>query len=165
MKANTILIRRALESDVPDILRLIRELAIFEREPDAVEVTEQDLIREGFGEDPLFACLLALDGNVVAGMALYYYRFSTWKGRAIHLEDLIVNEAYRGQGIGSRLLDEIVTIGREEGLRRINWEVLDWNQPAIDFYESRGAHIMEEWRPVHLDEKGIRDYPGNTASK
>ncbi len=154
-------IRKARAEDVPDIFRLIRELAEFERAPEAVEVTEQDLIRDGFGEEPRFECLLAESGGEVAGMAFYYYRYSTWKGPALHLEDLIVSQTYRGRGIGSRLLDEIVALGRRQGLRRIYWEVLDWNRPAIDFYESRGARIMEEWRMVHLDEKGIRDYPGN----
>lgn len=159
MKTTSIQIRKALAADVPEILRLIVELAVFEKEPDAVEVTEEDLIRAGFGENPQFECILALDGGEVAGLALYYYRFSTWKGRAIHLEDLIVREAHRGKGIGSLLLDEIVRLGKAQGLRRIYWEVLEWNRPAIDFYESRGAKIMEDWRMVHLDARGIADYP------
>jgi GNAT superfamily N-acetyltransferase len=158
-------IRKAGAEDVPEIYRLIRELAEFERAPEAVEVNEEDLLRDGFGEDPRFECLLAERDGAVAGMAFYYYRYSTWKGTALHLEDLIVSERYRGQGIGSRLLDEIVALGRSQGLRRIYWEVLDWNRPAIEFYESRGACIMEEWRMVHLDEAGIRAYPGNNRNK
>lgn len=161
MKLSAVNIRPATEADASVILQLIRELAEFEREPQAVEVTEEDLIREGFGPLALFQCLLAETGGEVAGMALYYYRFSTWKGRALHLEDLIVRDAWRGQGIGSLLLDEVVRLGRDQGLRRIYWEVLEWNRPAIEFYQSRGAKIMEEWRMVHLDRDGIRDYPFN----
>lgn len=165
MKTSSTQIRRAVESDVPDILRLIRELADFEREPEAVEVTEEDLLRAGFGPEPLFECLLAFRDAEVVGLALYYYRFSTWKGRALHLEDLIVSERFRGKGIGSLLLDEVVELGRRQGLRRIYWEVLEWNRPAIDFYESRGATIMEDWRMVHLGEEAITNYPAGKRTE
>lgn len=137
------------------VLDLIRELAVFEREPDAVVVTVADLQRDGFGDQPLFHTFVAeVDGQIVA-MALYYYRYSTWKGKTIHLEDLIVKEAMRGSGLGFALYSEIIAQGKRDGVRRIEWNVLDWNTPAIDFYVKSGARILEDWRVVNMDENGI----------
>jgi len=140
------------------VLGLIKALAIFEREPDAVEITVQDLNDKGFGAHPAFQCFVAEMDNKVEGIALVYKRFSTWKGEVLHLEDLIVNQKKRGQGLGEALLNEVVKYGNELGVKRICWEVLDWNTPAIDFYEKKGAKIMRDWDVVHLDKQGIKNY-------
>ena len=151
-------IRQGQKSDMPAVLSLITDLAVFEKEPDAVEVTLTDLERDGFSKHPLFRCWVAeVDENVV-GLALVYDRYSTWKGRAIHLEDLIVKSQFRGNGIGSALLDTVVSYGYKEKVRRISWEVLDWNTPAIELYKKKGGRILEEWRVVQLDERGIEIY-------
>ena len=143
---------------MPTVLQLIQELAVFEKEPDAVVVTVDDLIRDGFGEKPLFHTFVAeLNGEII-GMALYYYRYSTWKGKTIHLEDLIVKEAHRGTGAGLALYTEIMKQGKKDGVRRIEWNVLDWNEPAIRFYEKSGAKVLDDWRVVHMDEEGINRF-------
>ena len=152
------IIRKALKKDMPSVLELIQELAIFEKEPDAVVVTVDDLIRDGFSENPLFQCFVAEVDNEIIGMALYYYRYSTWKGKTIHLEDLIVKESKRGTGAGFALYKEIIKQGKAENVRRIEWNVLDWNTPAIDFYEKSGAKVLGDWRVVHMDENGITNF-------
>jgi GNAT superfamily N-acetyltransferase len=151
-------IRKATEKDMPFVLELIQELAIFEKEPDAVVVTVDDLVRDGFSEQPLFQCFVAEVENEIIGMALFYYRYSTWKGKTIHLEDLIVKESKRGTGAGFALYKEIIQQGKAENVRRIEWNVLDWNTPAIDFYEKSGAKVLGDWRVVHMDENGITNF-------
>ena len=152
------MIRKATRNDMPSVLELIQELATFEKEPDAVVVTVDDLVRDGFSENPLFQCFVAeVDGEII-GMALYYYRYSTWKGKTIHLEDLIVKENKRGTGAGFALYKEIIKQGKAENVLRIEWNVLDWNTPAIDFYEKSGAKVLSEWRVVHMDDKGIERF-------
>ena len=156
------IIRIATKNDMPSVLELIQELATFEKEPDAVVVTVDDLVRDGFSENPLFQCFVAeVDGEII-GMALYYYRFSTWKGKTIHLEDLIVKENKRGTGAGFALYKEIIKQGKAENVRRIEWNVLDWNTPAIDFYEKSGAKVLGDWRVVHMDDKGIEQFLNTT---
>lgn len=148
-------IRKGNQADMPAVLSLIRELAVFEKEPDAVVVTVPDLIRDGFSENPLFHTFVAEKDGVIVGMALYYYRYSTWKGKTIHLEDLIVSENMRGSGLGFALYSEIIKQGKKDGVRRIEWNVLDWNTPAIDFYKKSGAKVLQAWRVVNMDEHGI----------
>lgn len=143
---------------MPQVLGLIQELAVFEKEPDAVEVTLEDLEQDGFGKNPAFHCFVAEVNSKIEGIALVYNRYSTWKGRAIHLEDLIVSEPMRGKGIGTALLDEVIKYGHNLGVKRINWEVIDWNDPAIAFYEKKGAHVMRDWDVVQLNEEGIKNY-------
>ena len=156
------IIRKATKNDMPSVLELIQELATFEKEPDAVMVTVDDLVRDGFSENPLFQCFVAeVDGEII-GMALYYYRYSTWKGKTIHLEDLIVKESKRGTGAGFALYKEIIKQGKAENVRRIEWNVLDWNTPAIDFYEKSGAKVLGDWRVVHMDDKGIEQFLNTT---
>lgn len=156
------MIRKATKNDMPSVLELIQELATFEKEPDAVVVTVDDLVRDGFSENPLFQCFVAEVDNEIIGMALYYYRYSTWKGKTIHLEDLIVKENKRGTGAGFALYKEIIKQGKAENVRRIEWNVLDWNTPAIDFYEKSGAKVLGDWRVVHMDENGIEQFLNTT---
>ncbi|UGU17532.1 GNAT family N-acetyltransferase [Sinomicrobium kalidii] len=155
------IIRDATIGDMPGVMALIEELAVFEKEPDAVEITVEDLERDGFGEKPAFHCFVAEMEDNIAGIALVYPRYSTWKGIALHLEDLVVSRKYRGKGLGKALLSRVIEYGHELGVKRINWEVLDWNEPAIKFYEHNGARIIKEWNVVHLDEKGIANYVAN----
>ncbi|WP_299126728.1 GNAT family N-acetyltransferase [uncultured Winogradskyella sp.] len=150
--------RLAAIEDMPRVLELINELAIYEKEPDAVEVTLELLESDGFGKQPKFTCFVAEVKNKVEGIALVYPRYSTWKGTVLHLEDLIVSEACRGLGLGTKLLDKVVCYGKNLGVKRISWEVLDWNEPAIKFYESKGANVMRDWDVVQLNEKGIENY-------
>ncbi len=151
-------IRKADAKDMPQVYTLIKELAVFEKEPDAVEVTVDDLVRDGFGDEKRFHCFVGESEGEVVGMALVYARYSTWKGPAIHLEDLIVTKRMRGSGLGSALLAEVVRYGNRTGVKRICWEVLDWNEPAIRFYESKGAKVMRDWDVVQLDEEGMREF-------
>ncbi len=149
------IIRDAKPQDMEQVLGLIQELATFEKEPDAVEVTVQELIDEGFGENPLFHCFVAEVDNRIVGIALVYYRFSTWKGRSIHLEDLIVKESMRGTGLGSALYTQVLKYAKSKGVRRVEWVVLDWNKNAIDFYEKSGAKLLKDWYLVQMDENGV----------
>lgn len=152
------IIRKATQKDMPFVLELIQELATFEKEPDAVVVTVNDLICDGFAENPLFHCYVAEKENTIIGMALFYYRYSTWKGKTIHLEDLIVKADQRGTGAGFALYKEIIKQGKKDKVRRIEWNVLDWNTPAIDFYEKSGAKVLDDWRVVQMDETGIERF-------
>lgn len=144
-------IRLATEADIPVILSLIHALAAYEREPDAVQIGEAELHRDGFGPQPLFECLLAEDDNgKAAGFALYFPIYSTWRGPSLHLEDLFVQPQHRGRGIGKALLAQVAAIAMERGCSRMQWDVLDWNTPAIDFYQSRGAIMLEPWRIMRV---------------
>ena len=151
-------LRNAQVEDMEQVLGLVQELADFEKEPEAVEVNLKDLEKDGFGNHPLFHCFVAETEEKIVGIALVYPRYSTWKGPVIHLEDLIVTKSMRGKGVGSALLDEVVKYGKSLGVKRISWEVLDWNEPAINFYESKGANVMRDWDVVQLDEMGIQNY-------
>jgi GNAT superfamily N-acetyltransferase len=151
-------IRTAKPTDMKEVLGLIQELAVFEKEPDAVEVTEDDLITDGFGASPAFHCFVAEKDAAIVGIALVYPRYSTWKGIALHLEDLIVTQSLRGTGIGSALLKCVVDYAKELGVKRVSWDVLDWNESAISFYQSKGAKVLRDWDVVHLDEEGIKNF-------
>lgn len=159
------IIRKGTVQDMPAVLNLIKELALFEKEPDAVVVTLADLERDGFGESPLFNTFIAEFEGEIVGMALYYYRYSTWKGKTIHLEDLIVTDTMRGTGLGLALYTEIMAQGKKDGVRRVEWNVLDWNTPAIDFYKKSGAKVLDDWLVAQMDEKGIADFLQSNTSK
>lgn len=151
-------IREGKKEDMPAVLGLIKELAAFEKEPDAVVVTVDELVGDGFGDSPLFHTFVAeADGEVIA-MALFYYRYSTWKGRTIHLEDLIVKEDKRGTGAGSALYKEVIKFAKADGVRRVEWVVLNWNTHAIEFYERSGAAILQDWLTVQMNEEGITKF-------
>ncbi|MGZ9734484.1 N-acetyltransferase family protein [Flavobacterium sp. GNP002] len=154
-------IRRGNPQDMQAVLGLIQELAEFEKEPDAVLVTVDDLIRDGFGPVPLFHVFVAEVEDDIVGIALWYYRFSTWKGKTIHLEDLVVKDKMRGTGLGYALYSEIIKQGKKDQVRRVEWNVLDWNTPAIDFYEKSGAKVLRDWYVVQMDEIGINHFVEN----
>ena len=154
-------IRRGNANDMKAVLGLIQELAEFEKEPDVVLVTVDDLIRDGFGSVPLFHVFVAEVEEEIVGIALYYYRFSTWKGKTIHLEDLVVKDKMRGTGLGYALYSEIIKQGKKDQVRRVEWNVLDWNTPAIDFYEKSGAKVLKDWYVVQMDEIGINHFVEN----
>ncbi|RWW93767.1 GNAT family N-acetyltransferase [Flavobacterium cerinum] len=152
------LIRKGQKEDMPAVLDLIKELATFEKEPNAVAITVDELIKEGFGDMPLFHTFVAeVDGEII-GTALFYYRFSTWKGKTIHLEDLIVKQEKRGTGAGSALYKEVIRFAKQDGVRRVEWVVLNWNTHAINFYERSGATILQDWLTVQMDEEGITKF-------
>lgn len=161
----SIIIRKAQPEDIPSIYKLICELAIFEKEPDAVQVTEEELYRYGFSKEAFYKCIVAEAAGEIVGIALFYFRFSTWKGKAVHLEDLIVTESYRGKGIGRDLYDEVLLYAHAEGVRRVQWEVLDWNQSAIDFYKKSGTSILKDWYLAQMHTEELAAYTSTKKSQ
>ena len=153
-----ILVRLSISTDMPQVLRLIKELAAFEKEPNAVKITVDTLIKEGFGKNPSFTCFVAEVEEEIIGMALVYDRFSTWKGRSVHLEDLIVSEKIRGTGVGKALYSKVIAYAAAQKVKRLEWVVLDWNKGAIKFYEKSGATILKDWYLVQMDGEGIKNY-------
>ena len=156
----TLKIRKAISSDVKDIIRLLVELAVYEKEPDAVKVTEEELIRDGFGSNPRYECLLAEFNSQVVGLAFFTPRYSTWVGDTLHLEDLVVTKKMRGKGIGTLLYREFLLEAKHRGVNRVEWSVLDWNKTAIDFYKKSGAIVdgLEQWKIVRMDKQIIEKY-------
>jgi GNAT superfamily N-acetyltransferase len=149
-------IRAATAADAAQILAFIRALAVYERAPDAVVATEEGLLRDGFCPNPFYQCLIAEHDGRPAGFALYFFNYSTWVGRpGIYLEDLFVLPELRGLGIGKALLKQVAAVAVEKGCQRLQWEVLDWNTPAIDFYRAMGAEFLDEWRNVRLTGEAI----------
>ncbi len=149
-------IRAAVETDIPLILEFIRELATYERAPEQAVARPQDLRRDGWGPDPKFRVLIAEWNNRPAAFALFFYNYSTWQGRpGLFLEDLFVRPEFRGKGIGKALLVQLAQIAVGENCGRFVWNVLDWNQPAIDFYELLGAKMMSEWRIMRVEGEAL----------
>lgn len=151
-------IRAARPDDVALILALVRELAEYEREPHAVRLTEADLLRDGFpepGGPAYYECLIAEENGEPAGMALFFPVYSTWRGRSLHLEDLFVRPRFRGRGIGRALLTRVAGLAVERGCALLFWHVLDWNQPAIAFYQSLGAMPLEDWTRMRLQDEAL----------
>jgi GNAT superfamily N-acetyltransferase len=147
----SIVIRDAVREDVPAMFELIKELALYEKAPEQVTNTVEQMYADGFGENPIFGTIISeVDGEIV-GMALYYYRYSTWKGKRLYLEDLIVSETMRGRGLGEKLLNAIIEKARQTSCTGLMWQVLDWNEPAINFYKKFGARFDEGWVNVHID--------------
>jgi len=154
-------IRPATPSDVPQILAFIRALAAYEREPNAVTATEQALLEHGFGPNPFYFCLIAEHSDRPAGFALYFFNYSTWLGRpGLYVEDLFVHPEFRGLGIGKALLQKVAAIAVEKDCPRLQWEVLDWNTPAIDFYRAMNAEFLDEWRNVRVTGEALKRLAG-----
>ncbi len=153
-----ITIRKAKKEDMSRVHELIMELAVYEKLPQEVEVNQNDLVNDGFGENPLFHCFVAEVNSKVEGMAIIYNRYSTWKGKTVHLEDLIVTKNMRNKGIGALLLDKVILFGKEMNVKRISWEVIDWNKEAIKFYERKGAKLISDWNIIHLNNEAIKNY-------
>lgn len=147
----SVTIRLATVDDVSEIRRLIVGLALYEKEPaETVEVSLDELRRDGFGAQPVFRCLLAEVDNVAIGFALFHYCYSTWQGKCMYLEDLYVEEAARGTGTGTLLLKTVAAIAHAEGCKRMSWQALDWNTPALNFYEALGAYRGDSWVNLRL---------------
>ncbi len=146
------------KKDCQSILTLIQELATFEKEPNAVEINVEDLERDGFGDNPKFQGFVAEVENKIVGIALFYERYSTWKGTTLHLEDLIVTQSMRNKGIGSALYKAFLSYAYEKKVRRVEWAVLDWNTHAIDFYKKTGATILKDWRVAQMTYEQLKKY-------
>jgi GNAT superfamily N-acetyltransferase len=138
-------IRKGTESDIEQALSLVKELAIYEKAPDEVEVTPTEMRAWGFGPHKIFDFFVAEENDIIIGMALYYFKYSTWKGKCLFLEDIIVTESQRGKGTGKLLFDKIIEVSKETNVRRMEWQVLDWNTPAINFYKKYAATLDGEW--------------------
>ncbi len=159
----SVLIRDAVQNDMKQVLMLIKELAKFEKEPNAVILDEEQLVRDGFSKNPKFKCFVAESNNEIIGMALCYPRYSTWKGATMHLEDLIVTKSRRGNGVGSLLFSKFINYAHSLRVKRIEWAVLDWNVNAIEFYEKNGAKILSDWRVAQMDEDSIKKFCNNES--
>jgi len=138
-------VRRAVKKDCPRLLELVKELALYEKAPQEVTVTAEHFEESGFGSNPVWWAFVAEENGVIQGFALYYIRYSTWKGQTMYLEDILVTEAARGKGIGKLLMDQLIIEAIEKGFSRIVWQVLEWNEPAINFYKKYNADFDAEW--------------------
>lgn len=145
-----ITIRQGTKKDLPAAFELIKELALYEKAPDEVNNTLEMMEEDGFGANPVFGFVVAEEDGEIHGMSMYYWRYSTWKGKRIYLEDLIVTEQKRGTGIGKKLFEKTMEVGRQAGATGMMWQVLDWNTPAINFYKKYNAHIEDGWLNCHL---------------
>ena len=151
-------IRKGTEKDLPQVLGLIKELAEYERAPNEVEVTVEEMQNWGFGKEKLFDFFVAENENKIVGIALYYFKYSTWKGKCLFLEDIIVTEAFRRYGLGSKLFNEVVTVAKQLKVRRMEWQVLEWNEPAINFYKKYEANLDPEWVNGKLTYRQLQDH-------
>jgi GNAT superfamily N-acetyltransferase len=141
----SIIIRKGLSTDIENTLHLVKELAAYENAPKEVEVTVEEMTNWGFGTDQIFDFYVAENNNTIVGIAIYYYKYSTWKGKCLFLEDIIVTESQRGKGIGKLLFNKVIEVAKETTVRRMEWQVLDWNKPAIDFYKKYDSTLDGEW--------------------
>ena len=151
-------LRLAEKEDMESVLNLITELAVFEKEPDAVEITVDDLVRDGFYNPPKFRVYVAEQENKIIGIALFYERFSTWKGKTLHLEDLIVTRSKQKIGAGKALYTAVLKYAYDHNFNRVAWEVIDWNSNAIDFYKSTGATYLNNWSVVQMNKENIEKF-------
>lgn len=149
-----IVIRKGFKKDLPSVLNLIKELAEYEKSLEEVTITLQDLENDGFGDSPSYQFLVAEDGKKIIGLSFYFIRYSTWKGKVLHLEDFVITEGYRNKGIGSLLFKETMNVCKELNLYGMTWQVLDWNEPAINFYKKHKADL-ETWLHGFLSRRQI----------
>ena len=153
-----IIIRKGIKEDLPQVLDLIRELALFEKAPDEVTNNLSAMEVDGFGTQPVFQFHVAAIGNKIVGMALYFIKYSTWKGKGLYLDDLMVTASHRGKGIGTSLFNAFIAVAVEMNAQQVHWQVLDWNTPAIDMYKKVGAAIQEEWLDCKMNHKQLLNY-------
>ncbi|HRH01843.1 MAG TPA: GNAT family N-acetyltransferase [Bacteroidia bacterium] len=151
-------IRKGKASDLPQVLELIKELALYEKAPSEVTVTLTELIEDSFGDKPVFYFFVAEQGSEILGTAIYYIKYSTWKGRCVYLEDIIVKESQRGKNIGTNLFKAVLLESKNLGAKRMEWQVLDWNTPALHFYEKFDALVDPSWVNCKLTEEQILNY-------
>ena len=151
-------VRPATAADIPLMHSLVRGLAEYEREPHSVQITEEQLLRDGFGPNHYYECLIAEEDGQPAGFALYFPIYSTWQGPSLHLEDLFVLPEFRGKGIGKALLKQVAAAAVKRGCARLQWDVLNWNQTAIDFYHSIGAVMLDDWRGMRLTREALQSF-------
>ncbi len=151
-------IRKGNKSDLPQVLKLIKELATYEKAPNEVTVSVSDMERDGFGENPIFNFFVAESDGIIIGISLYYIKYSTWKGKCVFLEDIIVTEEYRKYGIGKKLFNEVVKIAKQMQVKRMEWQVLEWNEPAINFYKKLNSHFDNEWVNCKLTDIELNNF-------
>jgi GNAT superfamily N-acetyltransferase len=158
MPNHPFIIRKGTRDDLPSVLRLIRELALFEKAPEEVTNSLEAMERDGFGQNPVFGFHVAEENNVIVGMALYFVKYSTWKGKGLYLDDLIVTESCRGRGIGRALFDAFMMEAKMIKANQVHWQVLDWNEPAIEFYRKMNASIDATWLDCKMSRSQIESY-------
>jgi GNAT superfamily N-acetyltransferase len=151
-------LRIAKKEDCPRLMELVNELALFEKAPEEVTVSMEEFEDAGFGKSPVWKAFVAEDDGVIIGFALYYVRYSTWKGCRLYLEDLLVTESYRGKGIGKLLFDQVIKEAQELGFSGMVWQVLDWNEPAIKFYNKYGSSIEAGWLNASLSREQLLNF-------
>lgn len=151
MTPTNISVRKATSSDVAQIFELVKELAVYEKALHEVSNSVEQMLADGFGEHPIYGAFVAEVDAIIVGIALYYYRYSTWKGKRIYLEDIIVTEAFRGKGLGSKLFEATIEEGKRTGSTGMMFQVLEWNTPSIEFYKKYGTRFDAEWLNCHLD--------------
>ena len=155
-------VRLGEEKDMQSVLNLITELAVFEKEPEAVEITVNDLVKDGFSENPKFKVYVAEQENTIIGIALFYERYSTWKGKTIHLEDLIVTKSKQKIGAGKALYTAVLKYALDNDYKRVAWEVIDWNTNAVNFYKSTGATYLNDWSVVQMNKENLVKFIQNS---
>jgi GNAT superfamily N-acetyltransferase len=160
MKNDAINIRKGRSADVPAVYALIKELALYEKAPEQVTLTLEQLEEDGFGPNPIYGLFVAEKAGKIIGIALYYEKYSTWQGRCIYLEDIVVTESERGNGIGHQLFQAVIGVAKERNSARMEWQVLDWNEPAINFYKKYNANLDGEWYNGKLTRKQLQDFNG-----
>lgn len=160
MKNSELTIRKGRKEDVPEVLSLIKELALYEKAPEQVTLTLEELEADGFGPSPIYGLFVAEKNGKVIGIALYYEKYSTWQGRCIFLEDIIVTEKERGNGVGHQLFQAVIGVAKERNSARMEWQVLDWNEPAINFYRKYSANLDSEWLNGKLTRQQIQEFKG-----
>lgn len=158
VSTSVIIIREGKKEDVPVVFSLIKELALYEKAPEEVTLTLNQLEEDGFGENPIYGLFVAESANTIVGIALYYEKYSTWTGRCIFLEDIIVTESQRGNGIGHELFEAVIGVAKERNSARMEWQVLDWNEPAINFYKKYNATLDGEWLNGKLTREQIQQF-------
>ncbi|TAH42811.1 MAG: GNAT family N-acetyltransferase [Bacteroidetes bacterium] len=152
------IIRKGTKEDLPGVLNLIRELALFEKAPDEVSNTLADMEEDGFGKAPVYSFFVGMIDETIVGMALYFTKYSTWKGKGLYLDDLVITESHRGKGLGSKLFKAFIQEAKATGAKQVHWQVLDWNTPAINFYKKLDAKIEAEWLDCKMTEDQIKHF-------